>query len=75
MTRRAGTGERPGRGWLERVMFSFMGPPQLGDVNAPVRELPAAPVALCPTCRAPYDEHDIVRDPGLTWTRCPSPRH
>ncbi len=69
----AGQGHRDGtpRGWFERVLFSFMGPPQVGDVHAPAAELPARPVALCPRCRRPYDEHEIVRDPGLTYARCP----
>ncbi len=58
------------RGLFERFIFSFMGPPQLGDVNAPVREV-AQPVTLCAKCRRPYDEHEIVRDPRLTYTRCP----
>lgn len=55
-------------------MFSFMGPPQLGDVNAPVAELPARPVELCTRCRQPYDAHEVVRDPGLTYSRCPAPQ-
>ena len=62
-----------GRGRFERVLFTFMGPPQLGDLNAPVRSLPVVPVAPCPTCGQPYDEHEIVRDPRLTYTRCPRP--
>lgn len=67
------TGER-GRSRVERILFSFMGPPQVGDVSAPVREVPAGPVAHCPKCREPYDDHEVVRDPRLTYTRCPSPR-
>ena len=66
--------DRSGRGRLERLMFSFMGPPQLGDLNAPARELPARPVELCGKCRRPYDEHEVVRDPGLTYSRCPAPQ-
>jgi hypothetical protein len=61
------------QGRFERVLFTFMGPPQLGDLNAPVRALPVVPVAPCPTCGQPYDEHEIVRDPRLTYTRCPRP--
>ena len=66
--------EPRGASRFERVLFSFMGPPQLGDLNAPVRPLPVGPVALCPTCGSPYDQHEIVRDPRLTYTRCPLPR-
>jgi hypothetical protein len=54
-------------------MFSFMGPPELGDLHAPVPEV-SRPVEPCGKCRQPYDEHDVVRDPGLTYLRCPSPR-
>ena len=60
-----------GRNALERFLFSFMGPPQLGDPGAPVTLPPAPPGGDCPTCRAPYDAHEIVRSPRLTYTRCP----
>lgn len=61
-----------GRGRFERMMLSFMGPPELGDLNAPIADLPPRPVELCGRCRLPYDEHEIVRDPRLTYTRCPT---
>ena len=64
--------QREGRGWFERVLFSFMGPPELGDLSAPPREAPAGPVARCTKCGQAYDDHEIVRDPGLTYTRCPA---
>ncbi|MCW2607459.1 MAG: hypothetical protein JWO60_2152 [Frankiales bacterium] len=60
-------------GILETMMFGVMGPPQLGDVNAPIRERPARPVERCGRCRLPYEDHEVVRDPGLTYTRCPEP--
>ena len=72
MAKRDRTGS-PRRGRFERLMFSFMGPPQLGDVNAPARELAPRPVELCGKCRRPYDDHEVVRDPGLTYSRCPDP--
>ncbi len=62
-----------GRSRFERVLFSFMGPPQLGDLHAPARNLPPRPVELCGRCSQPYDDHEIVRDPGLTYSRCPAP--
>ncbi len=62
---------RRGRGRWERVLFSVMGPPQLGDAGAPVREVPQPQVSACPTCSRPYDVHEIVRAPRLTYTRCP----
>ena len=54
-------------------MFSFMGPPQVGDVHAPVRDLPARPVDVCPTCAQPRDDHEVVRTSRLTYTVCPGP--
>jgi len=64
-----GTGDRRGR--FERLMFSFMGPPQVSNVDEPARELPARPVDICPTCRRPRDGHEVVRTPTLTYTVCP----
>lgn len=55
----------------ERVLFSVMGPPQLGHTGAPFREVTPPPVTACPKCAQPYDRHEIVRSPRLTYTRCP----
>lgn len=76
MSKRRPTGPKdPSKlGFLERMMFGVMGPPQLGDVDAPARELPARPVELCGKCKQPYSDHDIVRDPGLTYPLCPQPQ-
>jgi hypothetical protein len=63
-----------GRGFIERMLFSVMGPPQVGDVNAPMKELPPRPVEICPKCGQPRDDHEVVREPRLTYTRCPGPR-
>jgi len=63
----------PRRGRFERFVFTFMGPPQLGDASAPVRELPPVAGPPCSKCGRPYDDHEIVRDPRLTYTRCPAP--
>ena len=60
-----------GRGRWERMLFSVMGPPQLGHAGPPAVEVPPPPVAPCPKCARPYDLHEIVRDPRLTYTRCP----
>ena len=62
---------RPGRNRFERFIFIFMGPADRGDLHAPIRELPARPVHRCAKCRLPYDDHEVVRDPGLTHMRCP----
>jgi hypothetical protein len=57
-------------GLFERGLLSFMGPPQLGDVHAPVADLPPRPVDLCPRCGLDRDEHEVVRTARLTYTRC-----
>jgi hypothetical protein len=62
---------RRGRGRWERALFSVMGPPQLGDAGPPAHEVPPPPAAACPKCSRSYDLHEVVRDPRLTWTRCP----
>jgi hypothetical protein len=67
-TRAGNTGEP--RGFWERILFSFMGPPQLGDPTTPVRQ--PAHVELCPRCHRPYDEHEVVRRATHSYTRCPS---
>jgi hypothetical protein len=66
-------GERgvPRRRWWERVLFSFMGPPQLGDVNAP-RTSPVDPQAeVCHRCGRPWSEHQTVRTSSRTYLTCP----
>jgi hypothetical protein len=64
-------GDEPRRGLFERIIFSFMGPAQLGDPNAPIRQS-TRPAELCPKCGRSYDEHEIVRTAGFTYTRCPT---
>ena len=65
-----GPGKR--RGLFERVMFSFMGPPQLGDVHAPVTVPPDPAAALCHKCGQPWDEHEVVRTTSMTYATCPA---
>ena len=64
---------RTQRGRFERFLFSFMGPPQLGDPGDPAGPAAQAqgPAVRCPKCAMPYDDHEIVRTPRLTYTRCP----
>jgi hypothetical protein len=57
-------------GLFERGLFAFMGPPELGDLNAPPAAVPPRPVERCPRCGLPRDEHEVVRTPRLTYTRC-----
>ena len=68
-SRPSGPGTRAG--FLERFLFSFMGPPQVGDVNAPSTAVPDPAAALCHRCAQPWDEHEIVRTPSRTYANCP----
>ncbi|MFP5219158.1 MAG: hypothetical protein ACLGIG_05390 [Actinomycetes bacterium] len=59
------------RGRLERILFSFMGPPQLGDLDAPP-SVPRDPAAdLCHRCGRPWDGHTTVRTSSRTYLTCP----
>lgn len=49
-----------------------MGPPQLGDVNAPTTHVPDAAVHLCHKCARPWDAHEIVRTGSMTYAACPT---
>lgn len=69
--RASGPGTPAGR--FERLLFGFMGPPQLGDVTAP----PSVPrddaAALCPRCGLAWDAHERVRTPSRSYLTCPVP--
>jgi hypothetical protein len=65
-----GPGRTRERGRIERVLFSFMGPPQLGDPNEPVRQREDRPAELCPRCGQPYEDHQVVRTARGSYTRC-----
>lgn len=56
---------------IEKALLSVMGPASVGDVNAPMPDLPPRPVELCTKCGKPQDAHEVVRGPRLTWSRCP----
>ncbi|HEU0102722.1 MAG TPA: hypothetical protein VFR07_10430 [Mycobacteriales bacterium] len=64
---------RDGRrlGLMERIMFSFMGPPQVGDVNSPRTVEPDPQAALCHKCGRAWEQHEIVRTASMTYARCP----
>jgi len=64
-----GEAKRRGPG---RFLFYFMGPPEVGDVNAP-RSAPLPTVEqTCVSCGRPMKEHVIDRAHGKSATRCPS---
>lgn len=58
-------------GLFERLLFSVMGPPQVGDVNAPstVQRDPAHD--LCHKCQQPWSRHEVVRTASMTYAVCP----
>jgi hypothetical protein len=59
------------RDGFEHFLLSIMGPAAVGDPSAPARDLPPRPVDVCPGCGQDRDLHEVVREPGLTYTRCP----
>jgi hypothetical protein len=48
-----------------------MGPPQVGDVNAPLTYVPDRTATLCHKCAEPWDDHEIVRTGTMTYAVCP----
>lgn len=69
MTKRSGERSR-----FERFLFSFMGPPQLGDHKAPDGYTPDPRANLCTKCDQPWDDHERVRASNMTYTKCPRPQ-
>ncbi|MCU1693491.1 MAG: hypothetical protein JWM64_2582 [Frankiales bacterium] len=65
--------DRSRLGFLERLMFSFMGPPQVGDVNAPSTLVRDPAADLCHRCGQPWDAHERVHTGSMTYRRCPTP--
>lgn len=59
------------RGLFERVLFSFMGPPQLGS-GAPSTYVPDPAAQLCHKCGRPWTEHEVVRTGSMTYATCPA---
>ncbi len=69
--RRGGSG---GRGLFERILFSVMGPPQLGEHKAPEGYVPDPAASLCHRCGQPWDAHERVHTGSVTYRRCPEPQ-
>lgn len=63
----------PDRRWFEKLMFSFMGPPQLGENRAPEGYAPDLRANSCSKCGQLWDEHERVRASNMTYTVCPAP--
>lgn len=60
-----------GRNRLERVLLSIMGPPSVGDVNAPSTYEVDPRDQLCAKCGQPYDDHARVHS-NVTYLTCPA---
>lgn len=72
--KRSGRGGRPrGPGLLERILFSFMGPPQLGEHKAAEGYLPDPAADLCPRCARPWAGHQRIHTGSGTHLRCSAP--
>lgn len=63
---------RGGPGLFERIVFSFMGPPQLGEHKAPEGYVPDPAASLCHKCSEPWDAHERVHTGSMTYRRCPA---
>lgn len=64
--------ERAATGLWERLMFAFMGPPQLGEHAAPAGYTADPRAELCSKCGEPWDAHERVRTSTMTYVRCPA---
>lgn len=51
-------------------MFSFMGPPQLGEHGPREGYVPDARAQSCPRCAQPWEVHERVHG-SVTSLRCP----
>jgi len=63
--------DKDGRGLWERSLFTFMGPPQLGEDRAPDGYVPDEAANLCHKCAQPWEEHERVHTGSMTYRRCP----
>jgi hypothetical protein len=62
----------PGRSrWYERFLFSFMGPPQLGDLWAPATYEADPAAERCDRCGRPWEAHTTVRTASRGYLTCP----
>src|SRR4051794_34411594 len=57
---------RRGQGRFESVLFSFMGPPQLGENRPPAGYVPDEAANLCHKCGRQWDVHERVHTGTMT---------
>jgi hypothetical protein len=72
LIRRRRRGTARGRPGFERALFSFMGPPQIGEDRAPEGYVQDEAANRCPKCHQPWDEHESVHTGSMTYVRCPA---
>ncbi|MCW2778971.1 MAG: hypothetical protein JWN17_2696 [Frankiales bacterium] len=66
------TGSSDGRlGLFERLLFSFMGPPQIGEDRPREGYVPDPQADLCHRCGRPWTEHGRVHTSSMTYRPCP----
>ena len=55
-------------GRWHRFMLSIMGPAQVGPYETAA---PVADTSACTKCGTPWSEHEVVRTPTRSYSRCP----
>jgi hypothetical protein len=55
-------------GWWHRLMFSIMGPAQVGPYGTAV---PPPDESVCPRCSQRWEQHEQVRTSTRSYRRCP----
>jgi hypothetical protein len=56
---------------LERFLLSVLGPPSIGDPDAPYTLAPDPARDLCPKCHLAWAAHTVIRPSNLTLAQCP----
>ena len=60
-----------GRPLFERILFTFMGPADRGELTAPPSVAADPATALCHKCGRPWEEHERVHTSSMTYVTCP----
>lgn len=63
-------GHAEGGRW-HRMLMAVMGPADIAPGDAPLR-VPVQRHETCTQCHASIETHEVVREPDLTWLRCPA---
>jgi hypothetical protein len=69
--RRRASEQHTGQRSFEKVMFSFMGPPQLGENKPPAGYVVDDAANLCHRCGQQWSTHERVHTGTMTYRRCP----